>query len=451
MKLKSFLKYKHLVLISALCLSSIGAYFSVYGIGLLFSSKFMEVSIMAIFLEVCKVVTVGMLSIYWKNISKKVKVYLVSSIMILSFVTSVGVYSFLSSAYQENSNKIETVDKQKELLQNEKENFSKNITQIKAQIKFKEDALVKQYKYRENQENALYETNSGSKYSIRLNIKNTEKRISDLESNIDSLNKKVYVLNDSVSKYEAKTIELEKGKITSNDVGTLKYISKLTGINMDKIVNYLILLLIIVFDPLAIALIASTNSLSKSNSTLPEKELEIKQEITEEEIKKTNEYIPDKDDVLIPDISDENIIENVIDSKNELPEIQDLQSLENSEEIIAEEPKEILSFSVNQDTIVPNVLTTTTSQNNFETSNKQSLYLTLLEIFYENGDRKGGDESPSYLKFKESIDKSLSDTKEKDIKDFLIICNLLKITEFKGALEHFEKDYDSAMSLISRI
>ncbi len=80
-----------------------------------------------------------------------------------------------------------------------------------------------------------------------------------MTDDIDALNNKNSVLSDSVNKYNVKVLELKSGSEVARDVGPLKYISDLTGTPMNKVVNYLILLLIFVFDPLAIALILATN------------------------------------------------------------------------------------------------------------------------------------------------------------------------------------------------
>jgi hypothetical protein len=82
---------------------------------------------------------------------------------------------------------------------------------------------------------------------------------------------------------------------------------------------------------------------------------------------------------------------------------------------------------------------------------KQTLYLRLLQIFYNNGSKKSGEEIPSYADFKKSIDGKIKELSEKDVKDFLLVCNLFRITEFKNGIGYFEKNYQDASYLISRI
>jgi hypothetical protein len=113
--------------------------------------------------------------------------------------------------------------------------------------------------------------------------------------------------------------------------------------------------------------------------------------------------------------------------------------------------------------IVPTVFTAMTQQDEIEYKNeaknliaentiaKQTLYLQLLKIFYINGEKNIGDEIPSYVDLKKMIYSKMPSVNEKDIKDFLLICNLFKITEFKGNFGYFEKDYKEAISLISKI
>jgi len=135
---------------------------------------------------------------------------------------------------------------------------------------------------RSNQESRL--DNSGSnraKNSVRGDIKSADSEIQKLNSEIDVLNAKNTVLADSINSYNVKAIELKSGSSVAAEVGPLKYIAQLTGIPMASVVNYMILLLIFVFDPLAVALILITNKIfqienSEETNNEDKKNIEVK-------------------------------------------------------------------------------------------------------------------------------------------------------------------------------
>jgi hypothetical protein len=113
---------------------------------------------------------------------------------------------------------------------------------------------------RTNQETRLdNSTSNRNKKNARRDIESSDKQIQLLNAEIDALNAKNIVLSDSVNTYNVKAIELKAGSEVAGEVGPLKYISELTGTPMANVVNYMILLLIFVFDPLAIALVLVTN------------------------------------------------------------------------------------------------------------------------------------------------------------------------------------------------
>lgn len=457
MGLRKIFQYRYVVIISALALSTIGAYFSIYGISMLFYSKFTEASIMAICMEVCKIATVGALSLYWEEFNKKIKIALTSFVIILSMLTSVGIYSFLSSSYQENNNKVEFIDNQKNIFNNKKEVFLNNIKQLEKDAEIKRERIITLNGTRVNQERRLDSDNANAQYVANINIKNSDRQILTLQSSLDTLNKKILILNDSASKYDIKSIDLEKNESINNDVGTLKYLSKLTNIPMNKIVNILILFMLLVFDPLAIVLLASMNAINKFEKNRFSNKYDA--------FKKKVEYISDeKGNFKLKEKSVSEQKEAVCKTAEVYSELesskQEIESSIVESEII---PKPSINvdpsiFNIKEDTVVSNVFTATTSSNEQresdfkESSKKQSLYLQLLDIFYEKGKNKKGDEIPNYSNLSKTISAEISTINDKDIKDFLLICNLFKITNFNNSgIGIFEKDYFDAINLVSNI
>lgn len=248
------------MLILALTVAGCAAYFSIWGLSQLFAGASTAVIVMASALEIGKVVTTTALHTYWNKLAGGLKVYLTISVAILMIITSVGIYGFLSNAYQSTANKLEIHEGELGVLDAKKQSFEKTIADNTKIIETKTKRVDQLNNLRGNQESRLdNSTNNRNQRNARKDIESSDKQIQTLNAEIDALNAKNIVLSDSVNAYNVKAIELKSNSDIAGEVGPLKYISQLTGIPMANVVNYLILLLIFVFDPLAIALVLATN------------------------------------------------------------------------------------------------------------------------------------------------------------------------------------------------
>jgi len=248
------------MLILALTVAGCAAYFSIWGLSQLFAGASTAVIVMASALEIGKVVTTTALHTYWNKLARGLKFYLTISVAILMIITSVGIYGFLSNAYQSTANKLEIHEGELGVLEAKKQTFEKTIADNTKIIETKTKRVDQLNNLRGNQETRLdNSTNNRNQRNARRDIESSDKQIQTLNTEIDALNAKNIVLSDSVNAYNVKAIELKAGSDIAGEVGPLKYISQLTGIPMANVVNYLILLLIFVFDPLAIALVLVTN------------------------------------------------------------------------------------------------------------------------------------------------------------------------------------------------
>lgn len=276
MKLK--FRFSYIMLIVALAVASCAGYFSVWGLSQLFAGASTAVIIMASILEIAKVVTTTALHKYWNQVSTRLKIYLTTGVTILMIITSAGIYGFLSNAYQRTADKLEIHEGNVNILDSKKLIFEKNISDNEKIITTKNKRIDQLTNLRSNQENRLdsAKTNRG-KDKVRTDISIATNEIQKLSNDIDGLNTKNAILSDSVSKYNVKVLELKAGSDVAAEVGPLKYIAELTGAPMGKIVNYLILLVIFVFDPLAIALILMTNRIFQLQE-LEKNDLSIKKE-----------------------------------------------------------------------------------------------------------------------------------------------------------------------------
>lgn len=276
----------------ALAVAGCAAYFSVWGLSQLFAGASVAVIVMASILEIGKIVTTTALHTYWNKLAKPLRVYLSISVVILMVITSAGIYGFLSNAYQSTANKLEIHEGELGILDVKKQTFEKSVSDNQKIIESKTRRLDQLSNLRSNQESRLDNSNSNrAKNSVRNDIKSADNEIQKLNAEIDALNAKNVVLADSINVYNVKAIELKAGSSVAAEVGPLKYISQLTGVPMAKVVNYMILLLIFVFDPLAVALVLITNRVFQLESEDETKEPETKLSVEKiEEDLKTDEF-----------------------------------------------------------------------------------------------------------------------------------------------------------------
>ncbi len=255
------------MLLLALIVAGCAGYFSVWGLSQLFAGASTAVIIMATGLEIGKIVTTTALHRYWKKIATGLKLYLTISVAVLMIITSAGIYGFLSNAYQKTANKLEIQDGQIGVLENKKTMFKENIDNNQKIIDQKNKRIDQLTQLRTNQESRLdVATSNRNRNSARTDIQEANTEIQNLSKDIDGINNSNIALNDSIAKYNTQILDLTANSEISGEIGPLKYISELTGVEMAKVVNFMILLLIFVFDPLAVALVLMTNRIFELES-----------------------------------------------------------------------------------------------------------------------------------------------------------------------------------------
>ena len=333
------IKFSYVMLFLALVVAGCAGYFSVWGLSQLFAGASTAVIIMATGLEVAKIITTTALHRYWSKTSGMLKAYLTISVVVLMLITSAGIYGFLSNAYQKTANKLEIQNGQVSVLTGKKDLFQKNIDDNQKIIDQKNKRIDQLSDLRRNQETRLDAAeNSRGKNSARADIKSSNDEIQKLTNDIDALNLKNSYLSDSISKYNTSVLELNANSELAGEVGPLKYISELTGTPMAKVVNILILLLIFVFDPLAVALVLMTNRV-----------FEIENEDNPLEPKdKTKEVLEDAVDVLKKQPKEESIT-RVIEDNEKIIEEPILEDEQHDDEEVVEEVTEAVTESVNEE------------------------------------------------------------------------------------------------------
>jgi len=249
-----------LIAFSALSVSLSAAFYSISGLSKLFAGAAFAVIVMAASLEIAKLVIASLLYQYRKNLPRLLKYYLSIACVILILITSMGIYGFLSAAYQETAAKAGSIDSQIALIETKRDN-------IKEQLFVYNDEKANINKSVTSLRNGL--SNNVIQYTDTLgNVITTTSRATRnaLERQLDQaidrqnvINKKIDDLNLKLFEYEEEIVEVKLSDAVSSELGPLKYLSGLTGYPMDKIINWLLLTIIFVFDPLAIALVVAAN------------------------------------------------------------------------------------------------------------------------------------------------------------------------------------------------
>jgi len=251
-----------LIALAALAVSGSAAFYSITGLAKLFAGASLEVTIMAGSLETAKLVIASLLYQYWDKLNKALRLYLTIATIVLISITSAGIYGFLSSAYQDTANKASVVDKEVNVIKVKKERFEQtrkdhqfenqrldnDISQLRAALST--GSIIQSVDQRTGQ--VITRTNNANRAAF-------EKQLNSALASKETLNLKIQVAADSIIALDMKILDIESKAELTSELGPLKYLSNLTGKPMDKIINWFLLIIIFVFDPLAIALVIASN------------------------------------------------------------------------------------------------------------------------------------------------------------------------------------------------
>ena len=237
----------------ALCISAVAAYYSIVGLMAIFSASAVSIAIMGVVLEIGKLVTASWLYQNWTTVPKVLKYYLTSAVVVLMFITSMGIFGYLSKSHIDAGSNTSQVQIKIDRLNNYIKSEQKTIIRAEKQLQSLDDALDRYIelgavskglnKREEQQEERDKLTNMVNKSQVRIDELLDEKSVYDLE---------------------IKNFEVE--------VGPLKYISALIYGDealtfLENAVRWVILILVFVFDPLAVLLVIAANITIKQELT----------------------------------------------------------------------------------------------------------------------------------------------------------------------------------------
>ena len=249
-----------IITISAIAVSASAAFYSISGLSKLFAGAAFAVIIMAASLEIAKLVIASLLYQYRKTLPKFLKWYLSLACFVLILITSMGIYGFLSAAYQETAAKSGNIDAQITLIEVKRDNIQNQLVVYNEEKTSINNAVANlrsglsnnKIQYTDTSGNVVTTTSSSTRRAL-------EKQLDQAISRQTVINDKVDILNEKLFNYETEIVEVSTNSNIAGELGPLKYLSGLTGIPMDEIINYLLLTIIFVFDPLAIALVIAAN------------------------------------------------------------------------------------------------------------------------------------------------------------------------------------------------
>jgi|FreactcultuFSWF8_1027224.scaffolds.fasta_scaffold02138_2 hypothetical protein len=247
-----------LTFLTALALSAVSAYFSVVGMASIFPGAYWPIILMFSIIEVAKVVTISWTYRNWDNAPHTLKYPFICGVVVLMMFTSMGIFGFLSKAHLEHSadvgpivDKVALIDEKIRIEKDNINEYRKNIKQL--------DDTVDQIMGRSDSER-------GAENSYRIR-KTQSKERNELASNIESSQKNINNLNEEKAPYSN---QLRKAE---SDFGPIKYVAELIyGSDdrsiIDKAVRLLIIMIVSVFDPLAVLLLIAANySLHREQNT----------------------------------------------------------------------------------------------------------------------------------------------------------------------------------------
>lgn len=295
--------FKYILGFSAFALASCAAFFSVKGIALLFAASFWSVAIMAGTMELAKLVSASYLYRYWDETNKILKKYMLIATILLMVITSLGIFGFLSDAFQRNFSqyslnvsKINSLKSQQTLTLSQidfNKNKLKDLVELQKTYQTSLDSAVKQdVTTTKTTSGGLFSSGKTEKITDLKLVESRNKIVEGSQQNINSLFEQISLANQNLQNLEkeASNISQEIIKLeadnTKGEIGTFKFVAEAFGISIETAVRIFIILIVIVFDPLAVCLVIAYNSLSKQNKNLPVKDTIIVEKFIEKPVEK---------------------------------------------------------------------------------------------------------------------------------------------------------------------
>ncbi len=311
------IKFKHLIIFTSLLIAGCAAYFSVYGIGMLFSGATIAAMIMASSLELGKLVTTSWLFRYWNKANLLMKSYMIFAVFALMFITSLGVFGFLTSAFQKSSLETDVSNSKIVAFETQKVEELRKIESTKTSIS-------NLFKLRSSQESRLSETLTNVVIARNpIQFQNLQNQINDqiegLNKQLETENEKLKVSGDKITKLDDSIFKLKLENSQKKDITTFKFVADEFNTTIQKVAKWFILILIVVFDPLAIILLLAYNISTNRTYEESDKDYEIyKKEV--EKVEKVEKTSPPESTSV-----ENNVVEKVVEVEKPIEKIVEVE------------------------------------------------------------------------------------------------------------------------------
>ena len=254
------------LLFCALGLSGTAAYYSVVGLSIVFVGVALPVIIMGSFLEISKIAIATYLHDKWKETYGILKIYMSIALVTLSLITSLGIYGLLSTGFQGNIAKLEINEKQVKNVEVKKKRFEEVKDELTKEKNILDGDITKLRDGVSNNTTTQSVDRKTGQVITRANDGNRklfESQLSQAQVRRDTIAKRIDNMNDSITNLDIEILNMESKEISGSELGALKYVSELLDWDIKRTANLFILILIFVFDPLAITLVIATNQAFK--------------------------------------------------------------------------------------------------------------------------------------------------------------------------------------------
>lgn len=250
--------------ISALMIAGAAAFFSVTGLSKLFAGASLAVMFMAGSLEFGKLIAASFLHTYWNHINKLLRTYLVIGVVTLILITSMGIYGFLTSAYQTTADELSIIEKEVSVIELKKDRYQEQLDGFILERQDLSNSISELTKGLSN--NVIQYTDSTGRL-ITTTSSSTRRvlneQLDDAKIQRDIVSQRIEALTDSVTSLDIEILEIEGSSDLAAEIGPLKYMSEISGLPMANVVNIFALMIIFVFDPFAVTLVIAFNTALK--------------------------------------------------------------------------------------------------------------------------------------------------------------------------------------------
>lgn len=333
------IKFKHLVMFTSMLIAGCAAFFSVYGIGLLFSGAVVAAAIMASSLELGKLVTTSWLFRYWNIANKLMKTYMVTAVIVLMCITSLGIFGYLTAAYQKSSLETELANTKIATLETQKKEELKKIETVRTTI----DKLLalrssQEGRLSESMTNALIARNPIAMQNLQNQI---NEQIDGLNKQVETENSKLKDASDKSSKIDDEIFKLKIDNSQKKDITTFKFVAQEFNSDINTVVKWFIIVLITVFDPLAVVLLLAYNMSSNYREITDDREYELYKK-KDKDVKKQSVYPDSTVESSETPKEPSNVIEKIVEVEKPVEKIiEKIVEVEKPVEVIKEVEKPV--------------------------------------------------------------------------------------------------------------